>query len=226
MLHSRLPRWPRCHRAADRQISGARFEPVRGWLLDTSVVSELRKSRPNSAVSEFVAAQPGEVLFTTEVTFGEIRFGIEQLEDAGRRTDIHMWLNRTLRPLFLGRVLAITEDVIVRWKTMAVEGQSAATPLGNQTCSLQLSPRWKTSSSSRAIPANLLPPGFRYSIRGRASCTCTAKRCELNRPHPCTRWQSLFSGVVDNRGSRMFALPFCGGLRCATRMMTWCSKWQ
>jgi predicted nucleic acid-binding protein len=96
---------------------------VRGWLLDTNVVSELRKSRPNSAVSEFVAAQPGEVLFTTEVTFGEIRFGIEQLEDAGRRTDIHMWLNRTLRPLFLGRVLAITEDVIVRWKTMAVEGQ-------------------------------------------------------------------------------------------------------
>ena len=96
---------------------------MRGWLLDTNVVSELRKSRPNSAVSEFVATQPGEVLFTTEVTFAEIRFGIEQLEDAGRRTDIHMWLNRTLRPLFLGRVLAITEDVIVRWKTMAVEGQ-------------------------------------------------------------------------------------------------------
>jgi toxin FitB len=96
---------------------------VRGWLLDTNVVSELRKPRPNSAVAEFVAAQPGEVLFTTEVTFGEIRFGIEQLEDAGRRTDINMWLNRTLRPLFFGRVFAITEDVIVRWKTMAVEGQ-------------------------------------------------------------------------------------------------------
>ena len=96
---------------------------MRGWLLDTNVVSELRKPKPNSAVAEFVAAQPGDVLFTTEVTFGEIRFGIEQLEDAGRRTDINMWLNRTLRPLFFGRVLAITEDVIVRWKTMAVEGQ-------------------------------------------------------------------------------------------------------
>ena len=96
---------------------------MRGWLLDTNVVSELRKPRPNSAVAAFVAAQPGEVLFTTEVTFGEIRFGIEQLEDAGRRADIHLWLNRTLRPLFFGRVIAITEDVIVRWKTMAVEGQ-------------------------------------------------------------------------------------------------------
>jgi predicted nucleic acid-binding protein len=103
---------------------------VRGWLLDTNVISELRKPRPNSAVAEFVAAQPGEVLFTTEVTFGEIRFGIEQLEDAGRRTDINIWLNRTLRPLFFGRVLAITEDVIVRWKTMAIDGQKRGHTFG------------------------------------------------------------------------------------------------
>jgi hypothetical protein len=96
---------------------------VRGWLLDTNVVSELRKPRPASGPVEFVAAQPGDLLFTTEVTFGEIRFGIEQIEDPSRRADIRLWLDRTLRPLFAGRVLGITEDVIVRWKTMAVEGQ-------------------------------------------------------------------------------------------------------
>jgi toxin FitB len=96
---------------------------VRGWLLDTNVVSELRKPKPTLAVTEFVAAQPGEALFTTQITFGEIRFGIEQLEDPARRADICSWLDRTLRPLFAGRVLAITEDVIVRWKTMVVEGQ-------------------------------------------------------------------------------------------------------
>lgn len=96
---------------------------MRGWLLDTNVLSELRKPRPNTKVVEFVAAQPGELLFTTDVTFGEIRFGIEQLQDPGRRADIHIWLDRTLRPLFAGRVLTITEDVVLRWKTMAVEGQ-------------------------------------------------------------------------------------------------------
>jgi predicted nucleic acid-binding protein len=96
---------------------------VRGWLLDTNVVSELRKPRPAKAVTEFVAVQPGEQLFTTEITFGEIRYGIEQLEDATRRADINLWLDRTLRPLFSGRVLAITEDVVVRWKSMVVEGQ-------------------------------------------------------------------------------------------------------
>jgi len=103
---------------------------VRGWLLDTNVVSELRKPKPAPAVTEFVAAQPGELLFTTEITFGEIRYGIEQLEDPARRADIHLWLDRTLRPLFSGRVLAITEDVVVRWKTMVVEGQKQGHTFG------------------------------------------------------------------------------------------------
>src|SRR5271169_714378 len=93
---------------------------MRGWLLDTNVVSELRRPKPDIAVAEFVSAQPGDLLFTTQVTFGEIRFGIEQLEDAGRRAEIHLWLDRTLRPLFANRVLAITEDVIVRWKAMVI----------------------------------------------------------------------------------------------------------
>jgi len=103
---------------------------VRGWLLDTNVVSELRRPNPATAVVKFVATQPGELLFTTEVTFGEIRFGIEQLEDAGRRADIHLWLDRTLRPLFANRVFAITEDVIVRWKAMVVEGQKRGRTFG------------------------------------------------------------------------------------------------
>jgi predicted nucleic acid-binding protein len=103
---------------------------VRGWLLDTNVVSELRKPKPAPAVTEFVAAQAGELLFATEITFGEIRYGIEQLEDPARRADIHLWLDRTLRPLFSGRVLAVSEDVVVRWKTMVVEGQKRGHTFG------------------------------------------------------------------------------------------------
>ena len=103
---------------------------MRGWLLDTNVVSELRKPRPISAVAEFVAAQPGALLFTTEVTFGEIRFGIEQLQDSTRRADIRLWLDRVLRPLFAGRLLTITEDVIVRWKEMVTDGRKRGHTFG------------------------------------------------------------------------------------------------
>ena len=165
---------------------------MRGWLLDTNVVSELRKPRPNSAVAAFVAAQPGEALFTTEVTFGEIRFGIEQLEDAGRRADIHLWLNRTLRPLFFGRVLAITEDVIVRWKTMAVEGQKRRHTFGLPDL---VHCRYRRVGRPRRRHARHRRVCGRRSSS--ISCTRAAKRCELNHPHPSTRWLS-FSGLVDN----------------------------
>jgi predicted nucleic acid-binding protein len=103
---------------------------VRGWLLDTNVVSELRKPKPDSRVVNFISAQPGETLFVTDVTLAEITYGIEQLGDAARRTDLRLWLERSLRPLFAGRTLGITEDVIVRWKTMAVEGRKRGHTFG------------------------------------------------------------------------------------------------
>lgn len=96
---------------------------MRGWLLDTNVVSELRRPKPNPDVVNFVAGQNGEDIYVTEVTLAEIVYGIEQLSDATRRADLQSWLDKMLRPLFAGRVLAITEDVIVRWKTMTVEGR-------------------------------------------------------------------------------------------------------
>jgi len=103
---------------------------VRGWLLDTNVVSELRKPKPDSKVINFVAAQPGETLFVSDVTLAEITYGIEQLSNAARRTDLRLWLERNLRPLFAGRTLAITEDVIVRWKGMVVDGQKRGHTFG------------------------------------------------------------------------------------------------
>jgi predicted nucleic acid-binding protein len=99
-------------------------------LLDTNVVSELRKPKPNSKVVNFIAAQPGEMLFITDVTLAEITYGIEQLGDAARRADLRLWLERNLRPMFAGRILAVTEGVIVRWKAMAVEGQKRGHTFG------------------------------------------------------------------------------------------------
>ncbi|MDX2159131.1 MAG: PIN domain-containing protein [Hyphomicrobiaceae bacterium] len=96
---------------------------MRGWLIDTNVVSELRRARPAQKVRAFVAGQPGDVLFTSDVTFAEVRFGIEQITDPARRADLVQWLDRTLRPLFAGRALAVTEDVLLRWRLMLEAGR-------------------------------------------------------------------------------------------------------
>jgi predicted nucleic acid-binding protein len=47
------------------------------------------------------------------VTFAEIRFGIELLADAGRRSDLKNWLDNKLRPMFDGRMLL---DILLGWR--------------------------------------------------------------------------------------------------------------
>ena len=96
---------------------------MRGWLLDTNVLSELRRSQPNSQVLAFVAAQPTARLFVSTLTLAEIRFGIERMADPERRADLGSWLAHTLRPLFQGRVVPITEDVLLRWRQVVEAGR-------------------------------------------------------------------------------------------------------
>jgi toxin FitB len=98
---------------------------VSGWLLDTNVISELRRPRPKASVVAFVAAQPLEQLFVSTVTFAEIRYGIEMVGDAIRRTDLNDWLNNRVRPMFDQRVLAVSEDVMFKWRLLVEEGRQA-----------------------------------------------------------------------------------------------------
>jgi predicted nucleic acid-binding protein len=96
---------------------------LRGWLIGTNVLSELRRPKPSQRVRAFVNGQSGDVLFASDVVFAELRFGIEQMADAGHRADLARWLDHTLRPLFAGRVLAVTEAVLLRWRLMFESGR-------------------------------------------------------------------------------------------------------
>ena len=96
-----------------------------GWLLDTNVLSELRRPRPERKVLAFVAAQPLERLYVSSATFAEIRFGIELVADAGRRAALNDWLAHKVRPMFEQRVLAITEDIMFKWRLLVEDGRKA-----------------------------------------------------------------------------------------------------
>ncbi|HKM65399.1 MAG TPA: type II toxin-antitoxin system VapC family toxin [Acidisphaera sp.] len=94
-----------------------------GWLLDTNVLSELRRPKPERRVVDFVAAQPLYRLYVSAVTFAELRFGIERLADPARRAALHDWLTHTVRPMFGQRVLPITEDVMLKWRVLVEDGR-------------------------------------------------------------------------------------------------------
>lgn len=96
-----------------------------GWLLDTNILSELRRPRPEPKVLAFIAAQPLEHLYVSAVTFAEIRFGIEIVADAGRRAELNDWLAHRVRPMFEQRVLAISEDIMFKWRLLVEDGRKA-----------------------------------------------------------------------------------------------------
>ena len=94
-----------------------------GWLLDTNVISELRRPRPSARVRSFIASQRLEDLFVSTVTFAEIRFGIEAVGDSIRRSELNDWLLHRVRPMFDQRVLEVSEDVMFKWRLLVEEGR-------------------------------------------------------------------------------------------------------
>jgi predicted nucleic acid-binding protein len=96
---------------------------VNGWLLDTNVISELRRPRPSARVRSFIAGQRLEDLFVSTVTFAEIRYGIDAVGDPIRRAELNDWLQHRVRPMFAQRVLEVSEDVMFKWRLLVEEGR-------------------------------------------------------------------------------------------------------
>ena len=59
------------------------------WLLDTNVLSELRRPKPEPRVVDFVAGCPLDQLYISAVTLVEIRFGIELVTDPNWRVALN-----------------------------------------------------------------------------------------------------------------------------------------
>jgi toxin FitB len=98
---------------------------VTAWLLDTNVLSELRRPKPDAKVVRFIVGQSLDLLHVSVVTFAEIRFGIELVKDVSRRMELNDWLNHRLRPMFEGRVLEINEDIMLKWRLLVEAGRTS-----------------------------------------------------------------------------------------------------
>ena len=98
---------------------------MRGWLLDTNVISELRKPNCDEHVRAWADSQPAISLYLSTVTIAEIRYGIERLPTADRsRKRLEAWLANELRPWFADRLLDVDEDVFVVWRRLVEKGKA------------------------------------------------------------------------------------------------------
>jgi toxin FitB len=93
-----------------------------GYLIDTNVLSEIRKGRrANAGVREWFAEANDDDLFVSVLTIGEIRRGIEGIRhrDPVSATYLDKWF-ATVQARSTGRVLLVTPDIADRWGRLNV----------------------------------------------------------------------------------------------------------
>lgn len=85
------------------------------YLVDTNVLSELRRKSPHKGVRAWFAERPATTLFLSVLTLGELRKGIEAVSEEQRRQKLIDWLEVDLPAFFTGRILNIDVAVADRW---------------------------------------------------------------------------------------------------------------
>ena len=100
-----------------------------GFLLDTNVISELVRPKPESRVTAWIDATDESLLYLSVLTMGEIRKGIASLRDNARRVTLEAWLDSVLALRFAHRTLPIDRVVADRWGRLAAEAAVAKFPL-------------------------------------------------------------------------------------------------
>lgn len=100
-----------------------------GFLLDTNVVSELIRPKPERKVTAWVGGTDENLLYLSVLTLGEIRKGIGMVASQAQRVALESWLDSELAVRFAGRILSIDDAVADRWGRLAANAMAAKLPL-------------------------------------------------------------------------------------------------
>ena len=100
------------------------------FLLDTNVVSEWAKPRPDSGVVAWFANADEDRVFISVVTLAELRHGIERMPVGARRERLDDWLTEQVPARFEARLLPVDAETANSWGRVMARGQAAGRPVG------------------------------------------------------------------------------------------------
>lgn len=106
------------------------------YLLDTNVISETIKKKPNANVLRWLSSIDSHKFALSVLTLGEVRKGVERLTDHVKKQQITLWLEIELIERFAERIIKVDEKVADKWGYLsshsnlpAVDGLIAASAL-------------------------------------------------------------------------------------------------
>lgn len=106
------------------------------FVLDTNVVSEMMKERPDADVLAWLDSQLAETLFITAVTEAEIRTGIAILPDGQRRRLLNAAAEHAFGAYFSSRILAFDSGAAQLYALIAADRRAAGRPISQADCQI------------------------------------------------------------------------------------------
>lgn len=98
------------------------------YLLDTCLLSELRKAEPDAGVVAWVSDVDEARLFISVLCLGEIQKGVAKLEQGRRKNAFQHWLEQDLPVRFEGRILPLELDMALEWGLVSAATESRGKP--------------------------------------------------------------------------------------------------
>jgi hypothetical protein len=80
---------------------------TRGFVLDTNVVSETKRARPDPRVQDWFQRQEPEALYLAATSICELAEGVERMSPGRRRREMEAWLDHLVEHDFRGRILVL-----------------------------------------------------------------------------------------------------------------------
>ena len=96
---------------------------ARGWLLDTNVLSETLRPKPDATVMRWLGGIDPEEFYVSVLTLGELRKGLLMLGNTPKRARLARWLDESFPAWFGDRVIAIDQAVCLRWASLLAEAR-------------------------------------------------------------------------------------------------------
>ena len=99
------------------------------YLLDTCVISELVKKKPDPKVVSWLREQDESALFLSVLTFGELEKGLAKVGDPTRQERLRNWVDHDLKRRFLNRIVEFEYEAASRWGLITGEAENNGTPV-------------------------------------------------------------------------------------------------
>jgi predicted nucleic acid-binding protein len=99
------------------------------YLLDTCLISELAKSKPDEKVVDWVLSENETCFYVSVLTFGELHKGVEKLPPSKKKENLRIWIENDLKNRFQNRIIGIDMRVSILWGKIQCSAEKIGKPL-------------------------------------------------------------------------------------------------